>query len=56
MIKLFGPLIIFYRPANRTDCCYCLSKNVCHVKGHKLHFALGHENSMKIFDTGKLQQ
>jgi hypothetical protein len=56
MIKLNGPLIILYRPANPTDCCYHLSKNVCHVKGCTLHFALGHEDSMKIFDSGKLQQ
>jgi len=53
MIKLNGPLIIFYRPACPADCCYHLSKNACHVNGQKHHFALVHEASMKIFDTGK---
>ena len=53
MIKLNGPLVIFHRPASPTDCCYHLSKNVCNVKGQKHHFALGHETSMKIFDTRK---
>lgn len=53
MIKLNGPLIIFYRPAYPTGCCYHLSKNACHVKDQKHQFALVHEASMKIFDTGK---
>lgn len=53
MIKFNGQLIILYRPAYPTDCCSQLNKNVCRVKSHKHHFALGYEASMKIFDTGK---